>query len=418
MNHPDPFERRVAAALLEHAASAQQAADTDLQLARLQRAMSRDRSRVRFGMALVAAAAGIALVVGATSVGPYLGVGNPPRHGNATRFPTLQGVVASAPLPVSAMTSSQALDATAAPELVEAGALWSVQNEGENAFVLRSDPRTLRTLSVVRFSATFGHWQVSQLMVVGDVVVMPVLGWQPPGGAGGGAPSVTRSAILRFDAKTGRMLTPLPVDTTGVDVGTPAGVFVQVGPNSLGLLDPTASAIVRRISVPLDGAAVYASGLVWGFDVESRKLVGVDPSSGGIRRTFPMPEVAEAQLLPAGPTALLVAPTTISSRPATGVYRFDTGKLRLTAGTEYGGGGLANGPSAWAVDGNRLWTAYGALLVEFDAKTLRMRHAYTVTVTGLNDTGINATVPIAGGRIFVSDSNSNQLHSFDLTLLR
>jgi len=417
MSPRDAFEAEVATALAEQAESAQQMSDTTVQLARLQRAMSRDRSRLRIGVSVMAAAAAIAVIAGAVAVGPYVGRGNNSGHHNATRFPKLQGIVAAAPLPASALTSSGPLDATAAPELVTAGALWSVQNAGNEAFVLRSDPTTLRTISTVRFSAAFGHWQVSQLLRVGDVVVMPVAGWQPAG-SGGGERSAAGAAILRFDAGTGRMLTPLLVGATGFDVATPMGVFVQVDVNRVGLLDPTGSRIVRQISMPLDGAVAYASGLLWGFDVQTRKLVGVDPSSGRIPHTFSLPEAAEAELLPGGPDALLVVPRNITSVQDTGTYRFDTRRLRLTAGTEYGGGGFSNGPTAWAIDGNRLWTAYGALLVEFDATTLRMLHAYAVTQTGLNDTGINAAVPVAGGRMYVSDSNTNEVHSFDLTRLR
>ena len=381
--------------------------------------LPRDRQRA---VSQLPAVIGTVAVVAAVVAGAVFAAQAPqrkaPTHHAVSPFPKLQGILPAAPLPVSAMSTSGALVATAAPELVAAGALWSVQTAGESdSFVIRSDPTTLRTLSTTRFTQSTVHCVgLCQLLRAGSVVVMPDVGWRPlaPNGQPIGAPGL-QAAILRFDVGTGRMLTPLLVDDTKIDVATPHGVYVQVGLNTLGLLDSTGSRIMQRISMPFDDAVVYASGLLWGFDVDGRRLVGVDPTSGQIGRSFPMPLVAEAQLLPGGSDALLVLPKKEGPGGALAVYRFDTQSMRLTSGTAYVGGTKV--PAGWAVEGSHLWTAYDSRVLEYDAVTFRMIHAYSVT-GALNDTGINATVPVTGDRMFISDSNSNRLGALDLAKLR
>lgn len=378
-----------------------------------------EQSCRRNGLRSRLAVAGVAAAAAAAVVASFVVIGSArtgETHHRNSAFPRLESVVAAQSLPAGVTLRSARLEPLAAPQLVIGNILWSVQNVGaeSSSYVLRSDVR-LHVLSTTHFSNTYNHSQTTQLARTGGIVVLPMQSYQPPGQSG------SRDAILRFDASTGRMLSPLFVRFTGIDVVTPQGVFVQTDTSTLGLLDATGSRILRQITMPFADAVVYSGGRLWGYDVSTSRIVGVDPANGRVVSSVPMPGTINFNsplLIPADPGAVLVLLSKGAGpgAPTAGTYRLDTGSLRLTAGTSYGSDGDV-GARSWAVDGDRLWSASGGLLVELDAKTMQMVRAYSVAGS-LNDTGINAIIPIDGNRLFVSDSSSSTLWSLDLTRLR
>src|SRR4051794_8039369 len=294
----DPLESSLRAALEGQADEAMQQTDTTSEFTRFVAGGRGSRTPVAIGkgasvaagLAAAVAVVAIVLVAGSVFSGPVVA------HRHPSPYPPLQRVAAAVPLRPGAVTSSNRAAGTVAPELVVGRILWSVQNAGSNgsAYVLRSDARTLRVLSTVHFSTTFRHLRTTQLFRVGDTVVMPVQSVESSAG------NDSRDAVLRFDAQTGKRLPQLDVRSTGVGVATPEGVFVQTDVSQLGLLDPTGNRVVRTISMPFVDEVVYSSGLLWGYDVATSHVVGIDPSNGSQKAAVPLPGTSSAVLVQAG----------------------------------------------------------------------------------------------------------------------
>lgn len=214
----------------------------------------------------------------------------------------------------------------------------------------------------------------------------------PTDGTSGGG----RAMIVRFDASTGRELTPIRVQRAGPIVATPAGLFAKVGDGQVGVIDAAAGTVSRTFRLPLDRGLAYTEGLLWGWDALTSTLVGVDPTTGSKVRSLSLPGFNDLTLEPDADGLILRSPD--------GLARVDARTGVVTATT-------AETPANLSRDrAGRLWGVVGGNRLEaFAPLSLRVVRCYRVRGLDL--------VHVSGNVLLATDRATGRVRVFALDRL-
>ena len=126
-----------------------------------------------------------------------------------------------------------------APDLAFGSVLW-IDDKHDGA-ITRVDTRNYEVLGTRHYFTGVQLTAVGSLTRAGGIVLLPVDDTAADRGA----------AILRFDAATGRELSPIGVQQAGAIVATSAGVVAQVGDGRVGIVNAAAGTIVRTFKMPV-----------------------------------------------------------------------------------------------------------------------------------------------------------------------
>ena len=386
MTIPQDVEALLRDALAEQAVALRPQIQTQRQLrvltVRFRAERRRRRRQITVG-AVTAVAAVAAAIVALVQLSPVARDRSQNLPAGQVILPDPAPVVGETYMPPVEVTETVATFTAPAPDLVIGRTLWV--DDTHEATITRINLDSLEVLSTRSYkhadSALAGAMKTAN-----GVVLLPI------NATVGGGPA----QILRFDASTGRQLAPIVLERAGGIVVTPAGVVAEVGPGRVGILDVTAGKVIRTFRMPVYRRLAYADGLVWGWDVATSTLVGVEPLSGDRARTIRLPGFSDLVMEPDG-NALVLDDTD-------GLARVDTMTGNVTAATSLSPLNLSRDSAG------RLWGIVpGRALYAFDPTSLRAVRAYRMSGLEL--------VHVSGNLLVATDSNSGQVRTFDLRRL-
>ena len=386
MTQPNDIEIRVRQLLTERADAQLPTVETTRELRRLLARFpgERRRWRLQVAAATVAVAAAVAALVVAGLAVPAGVRGGKAVPAGGLRLPPFAGTIPASKLPAPALQWTVGKRFTApVPGLVVGSTLWV--DDVHETTVTRIDVHTHRVLGTVTYGVP-QPYLTGPLVRAGEVVLLPV----DDTTAGGDA------RLLRFSATSGRELAAIRVDRAGAAVASPVGVVAQVGPSTVGVVDPGGARVERTFTLPIDRGIVVTGGLIWGWDVRSQTLVGVDLSTGRRMKAIHLPGCADLPFVADGSDAVLM-------RGPDGLVRVDLQNATVTARAD-----LA--PVAAVPDARgHVWAVDGAQLVELDATTLRMIRRYAA--------GRADAAQVVAGSLFVADNGAGRVRVFALDRL-
>lgn len=386
MTIPQDVDALLRDALAEQAAALRPQIQTQTQLRILTARFPAERRRGRTQItvvALAAAAAVAAAIVALVQLSPTADERSKNLPAGPIILPAPAPIVGETYMPPVELSETVKTFTAPAPDLVIGRTLWV--NDTHEATITRIDLNTLHVLST-RHYRYIDTARAGTMTTADGIVLLPI------NAAIVGGPA----QILRFDASTGQQLKPVLVGRAGAITRTPAGVVAEVAPGTVGVLDVTAGKVTRTFPLPVYRRIAYADGLVWGWDVATSTLVGVDPLSGDQARSARLPGFSDLVMQPDG-NALILDDTT-------GLARIDIRTGDVTAATSLS-------PLNLSPDGaGRLWGIVpGRALYAFDPTTLRAVRAYRMSGLDL--------VHVSGNVLVATDASTGQVRTFDLDRL-
>lgn len=387
MTSPQNVDVLLRDALAEQAASLQSQINTSQQLRVLTSRFpaERRRSRERVVVAAMAAvAAAAAAAVALVQLSPASQQQNRQLPAGPIVLPHPAPVIGGTPLP-AAQVGWVAVNFTApAPDLVLGSVLW-IDDKHEGT-ITRVDTRNSEVLGTRHYLAGVQMTAVGSLTRVGRTVLLPV----------DDAAAHQGAEILRFDAATGRELSPISVHRAGAIVATAAGLVAQVGDGRVGIINAAAGTVVRTFKLPVDRQLAYADGLVWGWEDATSTLVGADPATGEEARSMSLPGFSDVLMQSDGASLVL--------SESHGLARVDTRTGTVTATS-------TESPLNLSRDGTgRLWGVVdGTRLEAFDPTSLRVVRSYWVQGLDL--------VHVSGNLLVVTDRDTGNVLVYALDRL-
>ena len=386
MTIPQEVEAQLREALAEHAAALRSQIHTSQQLrvltARFPTERRRWRTRLSVG-AVAAVAAVVAAIVALVQLMPVANDHSKNLPAGPIILPQPAPIIGEAPMPAAQLAETNERFTAPAPDLVIGSVLWV--DDTHEATITRIDLSNLHVLSTRHYKYRDSA-HAGAMTAANGIVLLPI----NPTIVGGPA------QILRFDATTGRQLSPMILQRAGAIVRTPAGVVAEVGTGSVGILDVRAGKVTRTFGMPVYRRLAYADGLIWGWDIATSTLVGVDPLSGDRARSARLQGFSDQVMQPDGNALLL--------DDGAGIARFDTRTGNVTAATPLSPLNLSRDSAG------RLWgVVRGAMLDAFDPTSLRVVKSYRVRGLDL--------VNVSGNVLLATDRATGRVRAFSLDRL-